>query len=397
MAVLATFFPYSVPIHLHKDVGMIPRILARDRGYRSIFVSYENPALLEEARKAAPELELSQIGQNPLMKNRLLFRLFGKLDPFFIGLDLVPFMFRRASEIDILNSYSIRYTYIVGLVYKLFNRKGLVYCKWDKDPAFLDDYEKNSDRTDLRILSYYLLLRFSPIDIISAESKEVCAFFSRHPLLKKVAKKLIYVPNGVETSILPKNVDFEDKESIILHVGRTGTHQKATEILLDAFAGCEEAECWRLALIGGMEGSFKPSFDAFLKAHPDAAKRINHLGFVEKETLHEYYRKAKILAMPSRYESFGLVVVEAGLFGAVLVGSDIQSFREITDGGRLGYLCPVDDADCLSKRLAEAIADRKALAEKSSAMAEHVREGYDWRNICAGIDGALKAALARKS
>lgn len=391
LPVFATFFPYTVPIHLQKDVGMIPRVLARDFGYESVFISYRNPELEAAAKAAAPELKLLQFRQNPFMKNKLLFRLFGWLDPLFIGLDLVPFMLKHAKGIDIFNSYSLRYTYIAGLIYRLFNRKGMVYCKWDKDPAFLDHYEKEPKKTDLRAIIFYLLLRFSPIDIISVESEGVCGFFKQHPLLKRVSHKLRYVPNGVDVQASDEEVDFSEKEDLILHVGRVGTRQKATEILLEAFAACKRPAGWKLVLIGEMDERFKPVLERFLEKHPSLAPYISYLGFVEKKELIDHYRKAKLLAMPSRYESFGLVVIEAGLFGDVLVGSDIRSFREITDDGKMGYLCKVDDVGCFARMLGEAMADGKGLAVRSSAMSQHVRKGYGWKKICSKIDGFLRS------
>jgi len=76
-----------------------------------------------------------------------------------------------------------------------------------------------------------------------------------------------------------------------------------------------------------MDRHFYRFIEELKSKRPSAASRISYLGFVERDELYRRYSEAKILLMPSRWESFGLVVAEAGALGNVLLGSDIPPSR----------------------------------------------------------------------
>jgi len=101
-----------------------------------------------------------------------------------------------------------------------------------------------------------------------------------------------------------------------------------------------------------------------------------------------------LFAVPSRYEPFGLVVIEAMAAGVPVVASDLEGPREILEQGRLGFLVDSEDPAKLADRLVEALQDRAravALARRAQAHAVAVY-GFE-----AGADrlAAAVAALER--
>ena len=79
-----------------------------------------------------------------------------------------------------------------------------------------------------------------------------------------------------------------------------------------------------------------------------------------------------LFAVPSRYEPFGLVVIEAMAAGVPVVASDLEGPREILEQGRLGYLVERQDPDRLAGRLIEALdsrADAVAMARQAQDQA----------------------------
>lgn len=78
---------------------------------------------------------------------------------------------------------------------------------------------------------------------------------------------------------------------------------------------------------------------------PEYQKKINDsscIDFVEfgldKEALNEYYKKAAVFFHPSRWDSFGLVTLEAMKYGCALVATDLYAIKEMAVEGENGYL-----------------------------------------------------------
>jgi glycosyltransferase involved in cell wall biosynthesis len=74
-------------------------------------------------------------------------------------------------------------------------------------------------------------------------------------------------------------------------------------------------------------------------------------GYVSDGELQEQYSDADVFVAPSRYESFGLVLIEAMRHGTPVIACDIGGMREIIIDGVDGYLVKVDDTAQLANRL----------------------------------------------
>jgi glycosyltransferase involved in cell wall biosynthesis len=388
----ATFFPTFDNSHLTKDVGMIPYVLSRDFGYESSVICYKN----EEHLKIDTETP----GIKVLYIKRKYTRLLQKIKELTIEyklvsttnhiellctvLEAIPVLLKTGKKIDILQLYHLKYeSYIMGFIFKMINRNGILYLKLDWDPEVIKYYKKNS--AYLRKKRHILYKKIFPFDIVSSETEQLYDFLrSDHPLLKD-SKSLYYIPNGVDANNLSElTVNFDKKDNIILHVGRIGTYQKGSEIALEAFGGiARDFPEWRLVFIGTMEDVFTKYFNDFLERNKDIRDRISYIGYLgPKEEVYKYYARAKILVFPSRFESFGLVLVESGFFGNVILGSDIPSVREITNNGSYGFLCPVNDSKCFTNTLRFMISHPDQLKQKSNSMAQYMRDNYNWLTIC---------------
>lgn len=89
-------------------------------------------------------------------------------------------------------------------------------------------------------------------------------------------------------------------------------------------------------------------------------------------------KKAVIFALPSRTESFGIVILEAGIFNVPVVASAVGGIPEILQDGVNGYLVPPDDPDALGAKLAFLLRDRVERERLSRNLQCHVRESFDW-------------------
>ncbi len=157
----------------------------------------------------------------------------------------------------------------------------------------------------------------------------------------------------------------------VLFVG-TAEPRKGLDVLLEAFREVArddaEVELW----IAGQAGWGVGPFVSQLDEHP-YAQRIRRLGFVDEELLPALYRRARVVAYPSRGEGFGLPVLEAMACGASVVTTDGTVMAEVASGAT--RLVPIGDAAALASSLLAGLADdateRANLGQRARARAEH--------------------------
>jgi glycogen(starch) synthase len=78
---------------------------------------------------------------------------------------------------------------------------------------------------------------------------------------------------------------------------------------------------------------------------------VNFLGFVEDARLHSLYRQCDALIATSRFESFGLILIEAMRFAKPVIGSQVGGMSGLIDNGVEGYLIDVEDTASLAARV----------------------------------------------
>jgi glycosyltransferase involved in cell wall biosynthesis len=107
------------------------------------------------------------------------------------------------------------------------------------------------------------------------------------------------------------------------------------------------------------------------EADPAAANildRVTFHGEVSDETLRGFYRACDVLASPSRYESFGLVLLEGMMFGKPVVGCRAGGMVEFVTDGTTGMLAEPGDAVSLEACLVQLI-ENAALRDRLAASA----------------------------
>jgi glycosyltransferase involved in cell wall biosynthesis len=146
--------------------------------------------------------------------------------------------------------------------------------------------------------------------------------------------------------------------------------------------------------------------------------RVEMTGVLPREALLEHYARADIFVAPSRYESFGLIFLEAMMHGAACVGTRAGGIPEVVEDGTTGLLVPPEDPAALADALARLAGDaalrrrmgeaglaayrRSFTAERMAEMAEApyreaAREAVPphWRSVMPdGMAAALRPSAA---
>ena len=115
------------------------------------------------------------------------------------------------------------------------------------------------------------------------------------------------------------------------------------------------------------------------EADPAAAEILDSITFhgeVSDETLRGFYRACDVLVAPSRYESFGLVLVEGMMFGKPVVGCRAGGMVEIVVDGTTGLLAEPGDAASLEACLTRLIEDAALRARIAASARKRYVENF---------------------
>ncbi len=287
----------------------------------------------------------------------------------------VHYLSAHSGEIDLLFLFGARGEYMeLARTYKSLRPDGIIYMKLDSNIDW-------ANALPLFDESFAAFLR--SCDIISCEARRLQAF-----LYKKWQRPVDYIPNGVYYPLYPEAADvrFEDKENIILTVGRLGTAQKNTLLLLYAYALAfpELKEPWDLVLVGSVTPEFQEDYNELCGRFPVLAPHIHLTGNIsDKQKLYQYYKRAKIFALPSRLEGGSPnVFSEAAIFGCTVVTTGVDAADDMTDCGRVGRVSPdVEDFEGFSRQLLALCQDPAYLARNFHDMRAYMQEFFDYERL----------------
>lgn len=115
------------------------------------------------------------------------------------------------------------------------------------------------------------------------------------------------------------------------------------------------------------------------------ADQVHFLGAQPQELLPSYFQAADIVAVPSHYESFGMVALEALATGAAVIASNVGGLALTIEDGQSGLLFPKDDAIALANQVAQLLDNpEQAAALRTAARARAIE--YGWGNIARRIN-----------
>jgi D-inositol-3-phosphate glycosyltransferase len=115
-------------------------------------------------------------------------------------------------------------------------------------------------------------------------------------------------------------------------------------------------------------------------------KMVAFLGKRNQDTLPYYYSAADVVVMPSHYESFGMVALEAMACGTPVIASQVGGLAYLVQDGVTGYQVPDGDDEILCGKLTALLGDASLRQQLGRNAAEYA-QNYAWENIAAQIVG----------
>ena len=197
------------------------------------------------------------------------------------------------------------------------------------------------------------------------------------------------VYNGVDA----RYFDIEPiEEPYLLYFGRIDIHTKGLDVLLAAFARIA-AEHPQLELKMAGRGSAEQLAKVHQLIRREGVEgRVELMGGVDEAKKCELLRRALLVCMPSRYEGWGIVAVEAAAMGKAVIGTDISGLRDAIRDGETGLLVPAADAAALEAGMRSLLADEEGRQRLGGRGREWARR-FDWNRLAKDQGGGYLRAI----
>jgi D-inositol-3-phosphate glycosyltransferase len=218
--------------------------------------------------------------------------------------------------------------------------------------------------------------------------------------LYKANGNMVVIPPGVDVSHfypIPADeakmyVGLKPEDRMVLFVGRIEP-LKGVDTLIQAMSCLQLKEKNRpvhLAIIGGDPGASPEEMTVEMarlqKLCDDLMvdQTVVFLGKRDQDKLPYYYSAAELVVMPSHYESFGMVALEAMACGTPVIASEVGGLAYLVRDGETGFTIPDQEPEELCDKISWLLND-KELHETMSARAVEYAQDYAWEKIAKQI------------
>lgn len=199
----------------------------------------------------------------------------------------------------------------------------------------------------------------------------------------------VVIPNGVDL-VRFRPAPGSQADHMILFVGRL-VPQKGVDALLRAFAVVLR-KCPGIRLVIAGDGYHRLYLER-LSRHLGLPPHVEFVGWQTGPALARLYQEAEMVVVPSAYEPFGLVALEAMACGRPTVASRTGGLAEVVVDGSTGYLVPPGDYLYLAQRMAQLLLEpARAAAMGQAARQEAMR--YGWERIAELTHDVYRDTLA---
>jgi glycosyltransferase involved in cell wall biosynthesis/LmbE family N-acetylglucosaminyl deacetylase len=177
--------------------------------------------------------------------------------------------------------------------------------------------------------------------------------------------KVINNPLKLEDFVWEKEV-VRSKNTRFLFVGRIDKRKGILELLKAIPRVMEKLPSSEFLFAGHLHPTIPEEELEELISHLGIGERVRFLGYVKKDKIHDYYRNSTAVVIPSYYEAFGYIYLEALLHNKPVIAFDISPARSFISNGKNGFLVPVGDVEALAEACLKSVSMTLELPDRSS-------------------------------
>lgn len=230
--------------------------------------------------------------------------------------------------------------------------------------------------------------------IACSADRVICATEHERNLLMR-----LYGAEPERTAVIPCGVDVQrfrpldrrccrarlglGPEPLVLYAGRVEP-LKGIDILVDAMALLQQPDARLLVVGGDSEAAAEIERLRAQAASLGIVSRVTFVGAVDQSLLPLYYSAADICVVPSYYESFGLVAVEAMACGVPVVASHVGGLATTVRDAETGYLIPWRCPAPFAERI-ELLLENDELRGNIGRAAHEAMQRFSWPKVTAAL------------
>jgi 1,2-diacylglycerol 3-alpha-glucosyltransferase len=206
------------------------------------------------------------------------------------------------------------------------------------------------------------------------------------------------VPTGIDVNCFTPEVDGKwvreklglEKKKIVLHVGRL-VKEKNLDVMIAASPMVAQEFPDVKFVVAGMG----PALMYYKKRvrECDVEDLFLFKGYLARDQLAGYYSASDIFAFPSKFETQGLVALEAMACGKPVAGANFLAIKELVKNGENGYLFDPDSPDDCAEKIIRTLNEAKKMKEGSRKTAEK----YSIENCAKKLVAAYESTLKKKA
>ena len=229
-------------------------------------------------------------------------------------------------------------------------------------------------------------------DLITCVSKHERDMLVSEIGLKEDNIKIIY--NGInwaDWSSVPNKEVFRKQyptvsEKFVLFAGRLATNKGLSD-LISAMQLIDKKSV-DLVITGADMGLGKH----LEKEASDKGVTMHRLGHIDDETYRSVLSAAEMLVLPSEYEAFGIVLLEAAAAKTAVIGTNVGGIPEAMSPGNNGLIVEYNDVNNLAKSIAILLEDEKMSKEMGNSGREWAKN-FSWESIVKEIEHEYKLII----
>jgi 1,4-alpha-glucan branching enzyme len=221
----------------------------------------------------------------------------------------------------------------------------------------------------------------------------VCSEYMRREvihLFELPEDKIEVHPNGIRLALQANILEAESvkellpcapEDRILFAIGRL-VYEKGFQTLIDAMPRILQSIPNAKLVIGG----FGPMEDELRQRASGLGDRVLFTGYLDDQTKNMWYQAAEVCVVPSHYEPFGIVALEAMRSGKPTVVSDTGGLAEIIEHGADGFKALPGHTESLAWHISELFMQPQLGSKLAEAAYRKLLARYQWDSIASNVN-----------
>ncbi|MBD2079988.1 glycosyltransferase family 1 protein [Leptolyngbya sp. FACHB-17] len=198
-----------------------------------------------------------------------------------------------------------------------------------------------------------------------------------------------------------QELGLKPTDEVVLYVGRFDP-RKGIETLVRSFEliyrNAVDPTNLRLVIVGGSasdqsDGQERQRIEQLVN-ELGIAENVIFAGRVGHDRLPLYYTSADVCVIPSHYEPFGLVAIEAMACGTPVVASDVGGLKFTVVPGETGLLVPPQDTAAFAMAIGRVLHDELWARKLRKRASERVQQNFSWTGVAVQLSDLYRRSLA---